>query len=121
MLRAGKQGYEHTLRIYDTFCFSMAIIVTRTRLNNTLHVHCLSSFRFDRLTRRFCTEVVQVKDLEPHVAQRYCVTRDLKVIVERWRNGGRGNSVTNLHFCYDISKCDDITSMAPIIRLHHSN
>jgi hypothetical protein len=37
-----KEGYKHTLRICNTYCFSMATIVTRKRLNVTLYVLCLS-------------------------------------------------------------------------------
>ena len=33
--------YRHTFRILNNYCFSAAIIATRTRLNNTLYVHCL--------------------------------------------------------------------------------
>ena len=35
-------GYIHTLRICNTYCFSIATMVTRTRLNVTLYAHCLS-------------------------------------------------------------------------------
>jgi len=35
-------GYKHTLRIYNTYRFSTATKVVRTRLNVTLHVHCLT-------------------------------------------------------------------------------
>ena len=35
-------GYRHTLRMCDTYCFSTATMVTRTRLNVILQVHCLS-------------------------------------------------------------------------------
>ena len=28
-------GYRHTLRIYNTYCFSTSTVVTRTRLNVT--------------------------------------------------------------------------------------
>jgi len=31
--------YKHTLRISNTYCFSTAIIVARTRLSVKLHVH----------------------------------------------------------------------------------
>ena len=34
-------GYKCTLRIYNTYCLSIATMVARTRLNATLHVHCL--------------------------------------------------------------------------------
>jgi hypothetical protein len=34
-------GYRHTLRICNNYCFSMATMVKRTRLNVTLYVHCL--------------------------------------------------------------------------------
>jgi hypothetical protein len=33
--------YKRTLRICNTYCFSSATMVARTRLNVTLHVHCL--------------------------------------------------------------------------------
>jgi hypothetical protein len=33
-----------TRPIYDSYCFSTATMVTRTRLNVTLYVHCLSCF-----------------------------------------------------------------------------
>jgi len=33
-------GYKRTLRIRNTYCFSAATVVTRTRLNVTLYVHC---------------------------------------------------------------------------------
>jgi hypothetical protein len=36
------QGYKHTLRIRNTYCFSTATMVTQTRLIVTLRVHCLS-------------------------------------------------------------------------------
>jgi hypothetical protein len=38
------QGYRHTFGIYNTYCFSTATMVTRTRLNVTLyvqHIACL--------------------------------------------------------------------------------
>jgi hypothetical protein len=35
-------GYKHTLRICNTYRFSTATMVARTRLNVTLYVHCLS-------------------------------------------------------------------------------
>jgi hypothetical protein len=45
-LHAGwlRQLYRHTLIIFNTYCFSMARMVTRTRLNVTLYVHCLSCY-----------------------------------------------------------------------------
>jgi hypothetical protein len=36
------QGYKHTLRIRNIYCFSIATMVTRSRLNVTLNVHGLS-------------------------------------------------------------------------------
>jgi len=36
------QGYKHTFRICNTYCFSTATKFARTRLNITLYVHCLS-------------------------------------------------------------------------------
>jgi len=35
-------GYKHTLRIYNTYCISIATIVTRKPLNVTLYVLYLS-------------------------------------------------------------------------------
>jgi hypothetical protein len=35
------KGYKHALRICNTYCFSTATMVTGTRLNVMLHVHCL--------------------------------------------------------------------------------
>jgi hypothetical protein len=34
-------GYKHTLRIYNTYCFSTATMITRARLNFTLYIYCL--------------------------------------------------------------------------------
>jgi hypothetical protein len=34
------EGYKHTLRICNTYCFFTATVATRTRLDVTLHVHC---------------------------------------------------------------------------------
>ena len=31
----------HTLRIFNTYCFPAATMAVRTRLNNTLYLHCL--------------------------------------------------------------------------------
>jgi hypothetical protein len=38
------QGYKHTHRICNTYCFSTATVVAGTRLNVTLYVHCLSCY-----------------------------------------------------------------------------
>jgi hypothetical protein len=35
-------GYKHKIRICNTYCFSTATMVTRTHLNVTLYVYCLS-------------------------------------------------------------------------------
>jgi hypothetical protein len=35
------KGYRHTLRICNTYCFSIATMVARTRFIVTLYVHCL--------------------------------------------------------------------------------
>ena len=35
------EGYRHTLRICNTYCFSTAKFVARTCLNVTSHAHCL--------------------------------------------------------------------------------
>jgi len=36
--------HTHTLRIYNTHCFSTATMVARTLLTVTLHVQCLSCY-----------------------------------------------------------------------------
>jgi hypothetical protein len=36
----------NTLRIRNTYCFSTTTVVTRTRLNITLYVHCLSCLHY---------------------------------------------------------------------------
>ena len=41
-----KLGHRHKLRICNTYCFSTATVVTRTRLNVTCYAHCLSCLRF---------------------------------------------------------------------------
>ena len=38
------QGYKHTLRTCNTYCFSTATMVARKRLDVTLYVNCLSLF-----------------------------------------------------------------------------
>jgi len=38
------KGYKHILRICNTYCFTSATMVTRTRLNVILYVTCLSCF-----------------------------------------------------------------------------
>ena len=38
------QGYKHTLRICNTYCFSTATVVARTHLNVNLCAHCLFCF-----------------------------------------------------------------------------
>ena len=35
-------GYKHTLRIYNSLCFSTATMVALTGLDVTLYIHCLS-------------------------------------------------------------------------------
>ena len=35
----GNEDYKHALRICNTYCLSMAIMVTRTRLNVTFILH----------------------------------------------------------------------------------
>ena len=39
------QGYRHTPRICNTYCFSTATMVARTRLNVTLYLYCLSCYK----------------------------------------------------------------------------
>jgi len=38
------QGYKHTHRMYNSYCFSTATVVARTRLHVTLYVNCLSCY-----------------------------------------------------------------------------
>ena len=40
-------GYNHTLRICNTYCFSTATVVARTRLDVTLYVRTLSVLLFE--------------------------------------------------------------------------
>jgi len=47
--RAHANTHTHTPRIYNTYCFSMAIMVTRTPLNVTLYVHSLSCIIYFRV------------------------------------------------------------------------
>jgi hypothetical protein len=51
----GNEGYRHTLRIWNNYCFTTATMVTRTRLNVTLHVHCLSCY-FNTLQQTTTTQ-----------------------------------------------------------------
>jgi hypothetical protein len=44
--------HTHTLRIRNTFCFSTAVMVTRTRLIVTLYVHCLTCLNVIRCSQR---------------------------------------------------------------------
>ena len=37
-----EEGYRHTLRMCNKYCFATAKIVTQIRLNVMLHVRCLS-------------------------------------------------------------------------------
>jgi len=36
------QGYKHTLRICNTYCFFTASVLTRMRHNVTCHIRCLT-------------------------------------------------------------------------------
>jgi hypothetical protein len=47
----GNYSYRHTLRIYDTYCFPTATMVTRTRLNVTLYEQCQSPFNISVVSR----------------------------------------------------------------------
>jgi len=38
------QDYKHPLRICNTYCFSTATLVARTRLSVALYVHCLCCY-----------------------------------------------------------------------------
>jgi len=40
------QGYRHTLRVVNNYCFSTAKVVTQTRFNITWCVYCLSCSYF---------------------------------------------------------------------------
>ena len=39
-------GYKDTLRICNTYYFSLETVGARTRLIVTVHVYCLSSYKF---------------------------------------------------------------------------
>ena len=54
-----------TLRNCNTFCFSSAIVVVRTCLNVTLHVHCLVFFLF--LNLRFARVLINLTDVSRNV------------------------------------------------------
>jgi len=41
------QGYKHTLKTCNTYCFSIATMVTQTRLSVTLYVHCVYYYNRD--------------------------------------------------------------------------
>jgi len=43
-LRVDNEGYKHTLVICNTYYFSTTTMVTWTRPNVTLYVHCLSCY-----------------------------------------------------------------------------
>jgi hypothetical protein len=43
-------GYIHPIRIWNTYCFSTAAMVTRTPLCVTLYIHCLSFYYSDLLS-----------------------------------------------------------------------
>jgi hypothetical protein len=49
---ARARTHTYTLRIYNTYCFSTATVVTRTHLNVTLHVHCVSCYYSRQLTEK---------------------------------------------------------------------
>jgi hypothetical protein len=68
----GKNGNKHTLRIRNTFYFSTTTMVTRTCLNVTLYVHCLSclqpttSWKWQplptpQLAQLQCRQLLQIK------------------------------------------------------------
>ena len=47
------QGYKHTLRICNNYCFSTATLVARKGLDVTLYVHCQSCiFKFSLAAHR---------------------------------------------------------------------
>jgi len=49
------KGYNQTLRIYNTYCFSTATIVAQKRLSVTLYIHCV----YCRLQSLWRVEAVQ--------------------------------------------------------------
>ena len=46
----------HTLGVYNTYCFATVTMVTPTRLNVTLCIHCLSCLYFVKLLAADCFE-----------------------------------------------------------------
>ena len=46
-------GYNHKLRMFNTYVFSTATVVTWTHLSVTLYAHCLSCY-VHRITVRLC-------------------------------------------------------------------
>jgi hypothetical protein len=82
MLNTG--GYKHTLTICNTYCFSTATMVPRSRLSVTLYLHFLSSVilyslgtRFDsRPGRKICHWIFSwPAPLVEHIQNCCCVLR----------------------------------------------
>ena len=54
------KGYRHTLRICNTYCFSMATMALGTLLNIALYVNCLSCYRL--FSHIICSDYVSKTD-----------------------------------------------------------
>jgi hypothetical protein len=59
-----------TLRICNTYCFFTATMVTRTRLNVTLYIHCLSCYVFvwKRIFVEFHIYLSRVAEIRPRAS-----------------------------------------------------
>jgi hypothetical protein len=76
--------YKYTLRICNIYCFSTAIIVSRTRLNIALYIHGLSCSSFSKKGKgRLCLEV-EVVQLCLHKAEQKNIVRFIKSQRLRW-------------------------------------
>ena len=91
-------GYIHTLNIWNTHCFSTAIMVARTRLNVALYVHCLScSFFFYATTGRnppfinLLEKEVTVAKIRPQQTKR----RDSQNVLVGHHNNNNNNNNNN--------------------------
>jgi hypothetical protein len=69
------KGYKHTLRTCNTYCFSAATMVARTRLSITLFVHCLSCCKLSSTVWRAIIVICapfRVRKLDMPVGLRCC-------------------------------------------------
>ena len=59
-----KYGQRHTFIIFNSYCFPTSTMVTRTRLNIMLYVHCESCFMYS--LRETHTEAKKLNLLKPY-------------------------------------------------------